>query len=101
MRGCPHACPGYTPAPEWQRPEQEVAVLGAEWHRGRTCPGVVLDDPLVIDVLEDFQALKNWCQGNSLQWWNDQPAWWTDAIRTVQVMRDTIEQEQLKRDAPE
>lgn len=99
MRACPYACPGYTPAPEPDRQEQEVHILGADRHVGRTCPAaVVFEDPLVNELLEDHQALTSWCHGNQLDWWNAQPAWWTDGIRIIEHMQDTIKAEALKKE---
>lgn len=99
MRACPFPCPGYRPAPEAQRPEQEVPVLGREYYRGRTCPGaVVSEDPTVVSVLRDSNAMKQWAGGNSLEWFNNQPAWWSEGLREVRRMQDQIEDENRPHD---
>lgn len=99
MRACPFPCPGYTPDPEADRPEQDVVLLGADRWTGRTCPGaVVAGDRLVAELLRDFQVLDHWAHGHTLDWWDGRPAWWTTGMREIQAMRDAIEAEKLKRD---
>lgn len=95
MRGCPFPCKGYAPI----KAPQEVHLLGAEWYRGDVCPGaVVIEDPTVTTLLRDYQVLDQFARGNTLTWWDEQPAWWCSGILTLQGMRDTIEREALKRD---
>ena len=96
MRGCPYPCEGYRPRPNDERPEQEVPVLGREWWRGRGCPGaLVAEDPLVRAILRDTETVDAFAKGNSLEWFNLQPAWWCEGMREVKRMRSTIEAESL------
>jgi hypothetical protein len=98
MRACPFPCDGYQPDPEAQRQEQEVRLLGANKWTGRTCPGAVIaGDRVVADLLRDYQVLDRWAHGHTLDWWDSQPAWWTTGMREIQSMRDTIENEMLKK----
>lgn len=92
---CPHAAPGYRPPCAATRPEQEVALPGGGWWRGRTCPVAVTQaDPLVGALNRSYTPLVAfggfpWAGG-----WGEQPAWWTEAVQVVHRAMDDVDREE-------
>lgn len=81
---CPYPAPhvGYRPLDEAHRQAQEVSLPGGTWWRGRTCPGaVVQEDPLVQLVQRTYLPLQLWHQCPFPGDWAAQPARWSLAIQ--------------------
>lgn len=97
---CPYPSEDYTPAPEAQRPLQEVFLPGGHdrW-TGRTCPAaVVREDPLVAFLEATFPALDAWHMLPFPGDWSQQPAWWTKAALIVQAAGAAVDREEMQRE---